>query len=49
MKDGIIDRFRTLAISPSSVLTGHVLASVVRNVLTTAIVVVCCADHGISP
>ncbi|WP_314674223.1 ABC transporter permease [uncultured Rhodococcus sp.] len=49
MKDGIIDRFRTLAISPSSVLTGHVLASVVRNVLTTAIVVVVALIMGFRP
>ncbi|MFE5643536.1 ABC transporter permease [Rhodococcus sp. NPDC056516] len=49
MKDGIIDRFRTLAISPSSVLTGHVLASVVRNILTTAIVVLVALIMGFRP
>ena len=33
MTEGIIDRFRTLPIAQSSFLTGHVLASVVRNLL----------------
>ncbi len=39
MTDGIIDRFRTLPIARSAVLNGHVLASVVRNLITGAIVV----------
>lgn len=36
---GIIDRFRSLPIPSSSVLSGHVTASLVRNLLSTAIVV----------
>ena len=36
---GIIDRFRTLDIARSSVLTGHVLASMVQQVVTLAVVV----------
>ncbi len=39
LTDGIIDRFRTLPIARSAVLNGHVLASVVRNLITGALVV----------
>jgi ABC-2 type transport system permease protein len=39
MTAGIIARFRTMAISRASVLTGHVIASTVRTVLSTALVV----------
>ncbi|MCL2546881.1 MAG: ABC transporter permease [Oscillospiraceae bacterium] len=38
MTKGIIDRFRTMDIAKSSVLTGHVGAAVVRNIITTAVV-----------
>ncbi|MFI5502353.1 ABC transporter permease [Nocardia asteroides] len=37
--DGIIDRFRTMAIARSAVLTGHVAESVLRNLITSAIVI----------
>ena len=36
MTTGVIDRFRTLPISSAAVLTGHVAASVARNVVSTA-------------
>jgi ABC-2 type transport system permease protein len=49
MTNGIIDRFRTMAISRSSVLTGHVVESVVRNLLTTAIVIVVAVALGFRP
>jgi ABC-2 type transport system permease protein len=39
MTTGIIARFRTMAISRASVLTGHVIASTARTVLSTALVV----------
>jgi ABC-2 type transport system permease protein len=39
MKAGIIDRFRTMPLRASAVLTGHVVASLVRNLLATAIVI----------
>ena len=39
MTTGVIDRFRTLPISCGAVLTGHVAASVARNVVSTALVV----------
>ncbi|MFG1784567.1 ABC transporter permease [Rhodococcus oryzae] len=49
MTEGIIDRFRTLPIAQSSFLTGHVLASVVRNLLTTAIVFAVALLMGFRP
>ncbi|WP_240963455.1 ABC transporter permease [Antrihabitans stalactiti] len=49
MTNGIIDRFRTMAISRSSVLTGHVVESVVRNLLTTSIVIVVAVALGFRP
>lgn len=36
---GIIDRFRTMAISRASLLTGHVLASLLQTVVSTALVI----------
>lgn len=38
MKDGIIDRFRSMDVGGTSILTGHVLASVTRNLAATAVV-----------
>ncbi|MGB3376406.1 MAG: ABC transporter permease, partial [Microbacterium sp.] len=39
MRTGIIDRFRTMPLRPGAVLTGHVVASLLRNLLATAIVI----------
>ena len=39
MTTGVIDRFRSLPIASSAVLTGHVTASVARNVVSTTLVV----------
>ena len=39
MKEGIVDRFRTMPISSASVLTGHVLANVAQTMLAVAIVI----------
>ena len=39
MTKGIIDRFRSMPISKSAVLTGHVFASVVKHIITTIIVI----------
>ncbi|MFE3292299.1 ABC transporter permease [Rhodococcus sp. NPDC059234] len=49
MTEGIIDRFRTLPIAQSSFLTGHVLVSVVRNLVTTAIVIAVALLMGFRP
>ncbi|GAA0229042.1 ABC transporter permease [Cryptosporangium japonicum] len=38
MTEGVIQRFRTMAIAPSSVLTGHVLAAVIRTLVSVALV-----------
>ncbi|MBO3101047.1 ABC transporter permease [Cellulomonas fengjieae] len=39
MTGGIIDRFRSLPIRPTGVLTGHVVASMARNAISTALVI----------
>jgi ABC-2 type transport system permease protein len=39
MSTGIIDRFRTMPIRSGAVLTGHVVASLVRNLVATGVVV----------
>lgn len=49
MTDGIVDRFRTLPIARSAVLNGHVLASLVRNLITTALVVAVALLLGFRP
>jgi ABC-2 type transport system permease protein len=39
MSSGIVDRFRSMPISSSSVLAGHIAASLARNLLATALVI----------
>lgn len=39
MTSGIVDRFRSMPVTSSAVLTGHVVASLARNLVATAIVV----------
>lgn len=39
MTEGIVDRFRTMRVVSSAVLTGHVVVSVLRNLVSTALVV----------
>ena len=39
MRNGIIDRFRTMPLRAGAVLTGHVIASLARNLVATAIVI----------
>jgi ABC-2 type transport system permease protein len=39
MTDGIIARFRTMAISRASVLTGHVVGSLIQTMLSLAVVI----------
>lgn len=39
MRTGIIDRFRTMPLRAGAVLTGHVIASLIRNLFATAIVI----------
>jgi len=49
MRAGIIDRFRTMPIFGGSVLIGHVVASVLRNLLASAIVIVVALLLGYRP
>ena len=39
MQAGIIDRFRTMPLRASAVLTGHVVSSLLRNLLATGVVI----------
>jgi ABC-2 type transport system permease protein len=49
MTGGIIDRFRTMAIARSAVLTGHVLASLVQSLLSIGIVLGVAVALGFRP
>src|SRR4029078_7074062 len=49
MTEGIIDRFRTMAIGRTSVLTGHVVGSVIPTLLALAIVMIVALVIGFRP
>jgi ABC-2 type transport system permease protein len=49
MTGGIIDRFRTMAIARSAVLTGHVLASLVQTMASLAVVMAVAVGLGFRP
>jgi ABC-2 type transport system permease protein len=49
MQAGIIDRFRTMPLRAGAVLTGHVVASLVRNLLATGVVIVVALLVGFRP
>ncbi|TWP47986.1 ABC transporter permease [Lentzea tibetensis] len=49
MTEGIVDRFRTMAIARVSVLTGHVVGSVVQAMLATTTVLVVALLIGFRP
>ncbi|MEV0316859.1 ABC transporter permease [Streptomyces sp. NPDC050658] len=49
LKGGIIDRFRSLDIGGVPILTGHVLASVARNLLATTLVLALAFAIGFRP
>jgi ABC-2 type transport system permease protein len=49
MTEGIIARFRTMAIARSSVLTGHVLGSLIQSMLSVAVVIGVAAAIGFRP
>jgi ABC-2 type transport system permease protein len=49
MTEGIIARFRTMAISRASVLTGHVLGSMIQSMLSIAVVIGVAALIGFRP
>jgi ABC-2 type transport system permease protein len=49
MTEGIIARFRTMAISRAAVLTGHVLASMIQTMLSIAVVIAVALLIGFRP
>ncbi|MGW6172455.1 ABC transporter permease [Arthrobacter sp. NPDC055138] len=49
LANGIIDRFRTLPIRSSAVLTGHTVASLARNLVATAVVILVALLVGFRP
>ena len=49
MTEGIIARFRTMAISRASVLTGHVLGSVIQTMLSITVVIAVALLIGFRP
>nr|WP_157574654.1 ABC transporter permease [Nocardia jejuensis] len=49
MHNGIVDRFRTMPVSRSALLSGHVVESVLRNLLTTGLVIVLAVAIGFRP
>ncbi|KAF0845990.1 ABC transporter permease [Nocardia caishijiensis] len=49
LAEGIVDRFRAMAITRSAVLTGHVVESVLRNLVTSAIVIGVAVVLGFRP
>jgi ABC-2 type transport system permease protein len=49
MTEGIINRFRTMAIARVSVLTGHVLGSVIQTVASTVVVTGIALAFGFRP
>jgi ABC-2 type transport system permease protein len=49
MTGGIIDRFRSLDVPGTAVLAGHVTASLLRNVVSTALVTAVATRTAIRP
>lgn len=49
LKSGIIDRFGSMPISHSSVLTGHALAAVIRNIITVSLILILSYFIGFRP
>ncbi|WP_051299394.1 ABC transporter permease [Arthrobacter castelli] len=49
MANGIIDRFRTMPMRSSAVLTGHTVASLARNLVATAVVILVALLVGFRP
>jgi ABC-2 type transport system permease protein len=49
MTEGIINRFRTMAIARSSVLTGHVIGSMMQTLISIAVVIAIAIAIGFRP
>ncbi|MTD15648.1 ABC transporter permease [Nakamurella sp. YIM 132087] len=49
LREGMVDRLRTMDLRPSSVLTGHVAASVLRNLVSVLLVIGTAVAVGFRP
>jgi ABC-2 type transport system permease protein len=49
MKEGIVDRFRSLPMSNSALVTGHIASDLVRNIISGAIIIVVGFAVGFRP
>ncbi|MER7417555.1 ABC transporter permease [Micromonospora peucetia] len=49
LTNGVIERFRTMDVSATAILGGHVVASVVRNTVSTALVLAVAVAIGFRP
>ncbi|RDV44208.1 ABC transporter permease [Leifsonia sp. ku-ls] len=49
MSDGIVDRFRTMPLRARGVITGHVVASLLRNLVATGVVIAVALAVGFRP
>ncbi|WP_223695052.1 ABC transporter permease [Leifsonia poae] len=49
MTNGIVDRFRTMPLRANGVITGHVVASLVRNLIATGVVIGVALAVGFRP
>jgi ABC-2 type transport system permease protein len=49
MTEGIIDRFRSMDVSGTAILSGHVVASLARNIVSTALVTAVAILIGFQP
>jgi ABC-2 type transport system permease protein len=49
LKRGIVDRFKTLPMVSSAVVTGHVVADLVRNILSSVVMIVVALFVGFRP
>lgn len=49
LKRGIIDRFRSMPIASSSILIGHALAAIIRNIITTSLILAMALLIGFKP
>lgn len=49
MKEGIIDRFRSLPMASSSLIVGHIISDLVRNIISASIIIVIGFAVGFRP
>lgn len=49
LSQGIVDRFRSMPIAKSAFITGHVIASVFRNIVSTTVLIMAAFIMGFAP